>query len=161
MDLAEVLELFEGQGGVHQGDRLLLLVGQVRGQVGGEGVDQVGDWSGARVDGLDDGIDGGVLRLHRLQQGQVVGTVCERLGQHRPERLVLRGVVGVQGRLEQLPARGGGQDAPGVVAHAGGGLREALQFPPQRIVHGVHRGPLVIAHVSSLFTALTEQEEET
>ena len=75
---AELLPLRLGDGRVDQRQRARLLVVEVRPQGGGQGVGQFAEPRrsavavGERgVDGVQLRIDGGVLGLHRVQQGQI------------------------------------------------------------------------------------------
>jgi hypothetical protein len=89
-------------GPVDQRQHLALLVAQMPMQPGGQGVDGVPQPLVAAVavgqralDGVKQRVDAGVLVLHGLQQGQLVGTVGQ-VGAHAwPQVVVLGGVVDV------------------------------------------------------------------
>jgi pimeloyl-ACP methyl ester carboxylesterase len=57
-----------------------------------------------RVDGFQQWFERRVLGLHLVDKRNVVGVGGGGLAQHRPQRLVLRGVVLAQQALEQVPA---------------------------------------------------------
>ncbi len=137
-------------GGEHLPDQRqggVLLVFEVPGQPAGQRVDQLARQQRADagvgqgvVDGPHHRCDGGVFDLHDLHEGQVLRPADQPLSQRRPQRLVLRRVVGAKGRLEQLPSGGGGQYVPGVAVHGSGDPVQMGQLPAQGVVHRVHHG---------------------
>ena len=95
------------------------------------------------VDGGHQGVQAGVLVLHGLQQGQVVGSVGQ-VGPHAgPQVGVFGAVMEVQVGREQLPA---GQDsgAPGRVVQVGmaaaGDAGQVGQVAAEGVVEGHHHG---------------------
>lgn len=64
------------------------------------------------VDRSDEEDESGVLGLDRLQPRQVEGATGQGSAQRGPQRLVLGGLVYVQGALEHPPARGRAQGTP-------------------------------------------------
>ena len=108
-------------------------------------VDDGGEPTG---DGLEEGVDAGVLLGHGADLGEIRGGAprLDRPEERRPVELVLRGVVVVQRRAEARPPSDEGLPGGGVGErrgpHRGG---EGGQVTPERVVHDVHAGVVVRA----------------
>jgi hypothetical protein len=153
--VTERLPFGRGEGPVDQRQHVAFLVAEMAVQLTGQGIHGVPEALVAAVavgqgalDGGQHRVDAGVLVLHGLQQGQLVGAVGQ-VGAHAgPQVVVLGGVVDVQLGLEQLPAGQHGGVAGWLVQLGGaaaGGAGQVAEVAPEGVVEGDHQRQVQVA----------------